>query len=263
MSLPGEGRPRRVGVLDRTLAILDAVGSGPLTFTEIVATTGLTRPTTHRLVKALQAQRLLVEIGGRRYALGPRLIRLAATALRDLPLREVAHPALERLARATGESAQLYVRNGDRRVCVDAVEAASELRTIVPIGAELPLTAGSAGKVFLAAVTERDRERLLRRPPRFTTDTLSPDALRGEVRDIDRRGWASSRGEREPGVASVSAPVWDPDGGLVAVVSVSGPHAREGSFPARRYASAVVEAAREIGEALGYPSGDVGPSGSG
>ena len=65
--------------------------------------------------------------------------------MRDLPLRELAHPSLERLARSTGESAQLYVRDGDRRVCIDAAESESELRTIVEIGASLPLTKGSAG----------------------------------------------------------------------------------------------------------------------
>lgn len=252
MSLPADDGRGRVGVLERTLAILDAVGSEPRTFTEIVMATGLTRPTAHRLVKALQGHGLLIAVGGRRYALGPRLLRLAAAAMRDQPLRELAHSALERLAHATGESAQLYVRSGDERICVDAVEAASELRTIVPIGAALPLTAGSAGKVFLAAATEPDRRRLLRRPPRFTSDTLPADALRVEVREVAERGWASSRGEREPGVASVSAAVRGPDGSLVAVVSVSGPTTRGEIFPATEYAGAVVRAAREIEGALGY-----------
>ncbi len=71
----------------------------------------------------------------------------------------MAHPALDRLSEATGESAQLYVRSVDERVCVDAVESPSELRTIVAVGAELPLTKGSAGKLFLGVVRQPSRSR--------------------------------------------------------------------------------------------------------
>jgi DNA-binding IclR family transcriptional regulator len=66
-----------------------------------------------------------------------------------------------------------------------------------------------------------------------------------------RLGYATSAGERQPGVGSVSAPVLDPVDGLVAVVSVSGPESRLGRISARRYAPAVVAAAREIERALG------------
>ncbi|MGH7540718.1 MAG: IclR family transcriptional regulator, partial [Gemmatimonadota bacterium] len=139
-----------VGVLDRCVAILGVVEDGAHTFTDIAQATGLTRSTTHRLILGLEDHGLLVHIGGFGYVLGPRLLALARHAIEDLPLRELAHPSLERLARTTGESAQLYVRNGDRRVCIDAVESENELRTIVGVGTELPITAGSAGKIFLA-----------------------------------------------------------------------------------------------------------------
>lgn len=240
-------------MLDRSVAILDAVAAGRRTFTAIVQATGLTRTTAHRLLKALVDHGLLgFEDGG--YALGPRLLALAASALREGPLRELAHPVLERLAAETGESAQLFVRRGGERVCADGVEAASELRTIVPVGAALPLTAGSAGKVFLAWASEADRARLLRRVPRFTPDTPSAMRLAEEAASVRRRGWAASTGEREPGVASVSAPVFGPDGALVAAVSVSGPRTRVGRFRAERYAPAVLAAADEIRRLLGRPA---------
>src|SRR5262249_26226946 len=139
-----------VGVIDRAVAVLEAVEGGARSFTSIVETTGLTRTTGHRLLRSLEDHGFLFHVGGLGYALGPRLLGLATTAMRELPLRELARPALERLARSTGESAQLYVRDGDRRICVDSVESEQELRTIVDVGASLPLTKGSAGKVFLA-----------------------------------------------------------------------------------------------------------------
>ena len=240
-----------VGVLDRSMAVLEAVERGARSFTQIVAATGFTRSTTHRLVKALEEHGLLMTAGGRGYRLGPRLLGLAAAAMRDLPLRDLAHPALERLAQETEESTQLYVRDGDRRVCIDAVESTAELRTIVAVGASLPLTKGSAGKVFLAWAGDRDRERLLD----TVVDARDVGTLERQIAVVRRRGWASSVGEREAGVASVSAPVFDRRGALMAAVSVSGPANRIGTGGGARYSPAVTAAAQGITEALSKASG--------
>ena len=64
------------------------------------------------------------------------------------------------------------------------------------------------------------------------------------------RGWAASVAEREPGVASVSAPVFGPDEQVIAAISVSGPIERLTRSPGRRHAGAVVAAATELGHAV-------------
>jgi DNA-binding IclR family transcriptional regulator len=238
-----------VGVLDRSVAVLDAVERGARSFTDIVEATGLTRPTVHRLIKALETHGLLGAQDG--YHLGPKLLRFAAGAMRDLPLRDLAHPLLERLSLTTGESAQLYVRNGSKRVCVDSVESSSELRTIVAVGAELPISAGSAGKVFLALGSQLLKQDVLSRAEKLTERTPVGPALERQLANIRRLGYATSSGEREPGVGSVSAPVLNHDGELLAVVSVSGPESRLGRSPGRRYAPAVIGAARDIELAVG------------
>jgi DNA-binding IclR family transcriptional regulator len=229
-------RTTAVGVLDRCVAILTAVETGARSFTGIVEATRLTRSTAHRLIRSLEEHGFLFHVDGLGYALGPHLVALAATASHELPLRELAHPALDRLARATGESAQLFVRNGDRRVCIDAVDSDRELRTIVDVGASLPLTRGSAGKVLLAWG-----------PP---ADDPEMDRLSSQLLTTRRRGWAESAGEREAGVASVSAPVFGPDSALLAAVSVSGPSSRVTPRRARTYGAAVMDAAREVERAL-------------
>jgi DNA-binding IclR family transcriptional regulator len=233
------------------MAILDAVRAGEHTFTGVRRATGLTPSTTHRLLGALEEHGMLMFVGGYGYRLGPRLLGLAASARRDMPLRERAHPVLEALAASTGEGAQLYVRSGDRRICLDSVESGSELRTIVDIGAELPIDAGSAGKVFLAWGLPTETDRLIAGAEPVTDRTPVGDRLAQQVATARRLGYATSAGERQPGVGSVSAPVLDPVGGLVAVVSVSGPETRLGRISAKRYAPAVVQAAREIERALG------------
>jgi len=243
---PG-GDGTSVGVLDRVVTILDAVEHGAHTFTEVVGATGYSRSTTHRLLQALEAYDLLGVTGSRGYHLGSRLLRLANTAMRELPLRDLAHPALEDLSRVTGESAQLYVRSMDSRVCIDTAESSNELRTIVSVGSELPLTKGSAAKLFLAWAPGPDRARLT-----ADLDESTRDRLLQQAATAKRRGWSDSSGERETGVASVSAPIVGPFDALLAVISVSGPATRLGRVAAKRYAAAVKQAAHEVESALGF-----------
>ena len=136
---------------------------------------------------------------------------------------------LTHLRDVTGESAQLYRRQGDMRICVAAAERLSGLRDTVPVGSTLPMKAGSAAQVLMAW---EEPERLHRglQGARFTATALS---------GVRRRGWAQSIGEREPGVASVSAPVRGPSNRVVAAVSVSGPIERLTRHPGRMHAQAV------------------------
>jgi len=237
-----------VGVLDRVVAILDAVEAGNArSLADVTQATGYTRSTAHRLLQAMEAHDLLDYSGTRGYHLGSRFLRLANRALRELPLRDLAHPVLTRLSETTGESAQLYVRSVHERVCIDAVESPSELRTIVAVGAALPLTKGSAGKLFLAWAMPADRDRLLVDLEPSMRARLDQQILTGR-----RRGWTESVGERAPGVASVSAPIVATHDALVAVISVSGPVSRLGRGGAKRYAPTVMSAARDVERVIGY-----------
>jgi len=217
-------------VLDKAVVVLTAVRAGADTLAALTASTGLSRATTHRLAVALEVHRLLDRDRDGRWRLGPRLAELAGDA--D-PLVERAGPVLGRLRDATGESAQLYRRRGSLRVCVAAAELDSGLRDTVPVGAALPMTAGSAAQVLVAWAGPAS----LPAGAAFTGRTLA---------DVRRRGWAHSVAEREQGVASVSAPVLAQDGEVVAAVSVSGPLDRLGRSPGRLHAEAVCAAAEEL-----------------
>jgi DNA-binding IclR family transcriptional regulator len=237
-----------VGVLDKAVWLLTAVESGPATLGQLVTATGLARPTAHRLAVALEHHRLLARDVQGRFILGPRVAELASAAGEDR-LLAVAQPVLVQLRDATGESAQLYRMAGggpggtDIRVCVAAAERASGLRDTVPVGAALPMTAGSAAQVLLAW---EEGERMHRglRGAKFTATALA---------GVRRRGWAASAAEREAGVASVSAPVRAVGGGggrVLAAVSVSGPIERLTRSPGRLHAAAVVAAGEKISELL-------------
>ncbi len=241
-----------VGVLDRSIAILDAVERGARTLTQLIAEVGLSRSTTHRLVGSLKEHGFIADVGALGFVHGPRLLRLANLAARELPLRDLAHPILEQLAASTGESAQLYLRSGDERICIDTAESSSELRTIVEPGARLPITAGSAGKVFMAWAPEGARQRWLGMLEPLTERTPTvPERMEQQLATARRRGWAQSVEERQTGVVSVSAPVFEATGAVMAAVSVSGPRNRMGPKPGEDFSAPVVHAAREIERALG------------
>jgi DNA-binding IclR family transcriptional regulator len=224
-----------VGVLDKAASVLTALESGPATLAQLVSATHLARPTAHRLAVALEHHRLVSRDLQGRFVLGPRLAELAAAAGEDR-LLAAAGPVLAALRDHTQESAQLYRRQGDQRICVAAAERPVGLRDSIPVGAALTMGAGSAAQVLLAW---EEPERLHRglHGAKFNATVLS---------GVRRRGWAQSVGEREPGVASVSAPVRGPSGRVVAAVSISGPAERMTRQPGRLHAAAVVSAASRL-----------------
>jgi len=228
-----------VGVLDKAVAILSTLEAGPHSLAELVAATGIARPTAHRLAVALEFHRLVTRDLSGRFTIGIRNAELGAAAGEDRLLAAAA-PALAALRDATGESAQLYKRQGDQRICVAVAERLSGLRDSVPVGSALTMSAGSAAQILLAW---EDSEKIHRGliSARFTAAQLAADR---------RRGWAQSVGEREAGVASVSAPVKAPNGKVIAAVSISGPIERLGRQPGRIHAAAVVATAARLSEYL-------------
>jgi DNA-binding IclR family transcriptional regulator len=208
-----------VGVLDKAVHVVRAIEEfGPQTLLDLQASTGLPRATLHRLAVALETHGLLRREGSGRFCLGLGLVALGAAAAAAFPIAGLARPRLMALCQHTGESVQLYVREGDRRRCAVSLPSPHGLRWIVSEGALLPLHLGSAGRV-----------------------------LSGELSGL---GWIETVEEREPGVASVSAPVARADTGILAAVSIGGPVERMTRRPGSRFGPEVAAAASEIAATL-------------
>lgn len=209
-----------VGVLDKAVGILSTLAErGALGLSDLQEASGLPRATAHRLAVALEAHGLVRRDAQGRFELGLALVGLGREAADRVPVAATARTVLESLRDRTGESVQLYVLEGHGRRCVVSLQSPHGLRWIVPEGSLLPLERGSAGRV------------------------LAPG--RGP-----RAAWAESVEEREKGVASVSAPVVDAGGLVVAAVSISGPVERMTRSPGRRFGADVAAAALEIGRRL-------------
>jgi DNA-binding IclR family transcriptional regulator len=223
-----------IGVLDKAVGVLHTVAESPCGLAELCERTGLPRATAHRLAAGLEVHRLLARDTEGRWRLGPGVTELAGQV--NDPLLAAAAAVLPRLREITGESVQLYRREGTSRICVVALEPPAGLRDTVPVGTRLPMTAGSGAKVLLAFSDVATQQTVLP-TAKFTDRTLF---------EVRRRGWAQSAAEREPGVASVSAPVRDGRGAVIAAVSVSGPIDRIGRRPGARWAADLLAASEAL-----------------
>ncbi|MGB3770884.1 MAG: IclR family transcriptional regulator [Rhodococcus sp. (in: high G+C Gram-positive bacteria)] len=232
------GQHSGIGVLDKAVNVLHAVARKPCNLADLCADTGLPRATAHRLAVGLETHRLLIRDTDGLWRPGPALGELADTA--GDPIVEASSTVLPRLREITGESVQVYRIDGTVRVCVAAMEPPTGLRDTVLVGARLPLTAGSGAKVLLAWADPTLQRAIL------------PDAAFGErvLAEVRKRGWAQSAAEREPGVASVAAPVRDSGDRVVAAISVSGPIDRMGRRPGIRWAEDLLKAAEAVQKRL-------------
>jgi DNA-binding IclR family transcriptional regulator len=219
-----------LSLLGRAISLLDTVAEqGSCTTAELLSLTGLPRPTLYRLLRTLEEEHLVVKEESGRHRIGLRVLAWAASLQTPSAILRVLRPVLTELRASTGESVQLYVREGDARVCVASFEPASGLRVTVPTGSILPLNLGSGGKAFLPWA------------PDYKKFGISQEQL--DL--IKRRGWAASKAEREAGVGSVSSPILDSQDRVSAVIAVSGPLQRFGDNAGPRLGPIVLRAAKK------------------
>lgn len=228
-----------IGVLDKAVSVLHAVAESPCGLPDLCERTALPRATAHRLAVGLEVHRLLTRDGDGQWCLGPAVTELAGR-IHD-PLLAAGASVLPQLREITGESVQIYRREGMARVCIAALEPPAGLRDTVPVGARLPMNAGSGAKVLLAYADTATQQEILASAT-FTERTLA---------ETRKKGWAQSAAEREPGVASVSAPVRDAHGAVIAAVSVSGPIDRMGRNPGSKWAADLIATAEALTRRLG------------
>ena len=198
---------------------------GAPTVGELAQLTDLPKSTTSRLVAALERQGLVHRDparGGLRP--GPVLLRYASRETSGTDLVQLASGSLERLARASGETANLGVATSTAVEMLDQRDSRHILGSTNWVGQRVPHHGSVIGKVFLAGgALPLPRGTLERLAPRTITD---PAAFELELERIRARGYATAVDELEPGLWAVAAPVRDAGGSIVAALSISGPTVR-------------------------------------
>ncbi|TPG35003.1 IclR family transcriptional regulator [Mycolicibacterium hodleri] len=214
--------------LDRALALLEhlADAGGAMRLAELEAATGLPLPTIHRLLRSLAHNGYVRQETSRRYALGPRLIRLGQSATRALG-GAWAGPRLAALVAEIGETANMAVLEADSVVYVAQVPSAHSMRMFTEVGRRVAAHSTGVGKALLSQLPDEQVVDLLRRTgmpattPRTHTD---PASFLAELAEIREQGWAVDDGEQEVGVRCVAVPL--PGAPTWSAISVSGPSGR-------------------------------------
>ncbi len=223
------GNATPTATVRRLTSILDCFleAEGDLGITEIAGRLGLAKSVVHRLVTALaDAGYLAHSPTSRRYALGPKAVRLGLVALGRMSIRERAQPILAALAAETGETVTLSLLDGDQRVYAEQVESAQVVRQSIQLGLRAPLYIGASGKAMLAFLPAERRDAIVRRAVRSAASRadgrpVAEGKLLEELERVRERGFAISQSERVLGAASAAAPVFDHHANVVGCISVA------------------------------------------
>ncbi len=224
------GNDTAIRSVDRAIAILDLLARGGWrTGAEVARELRVHRSTALRLLGTLE-RHAIVERDQRtaRYRLGRRLPQLASVVSGEFDLRNVARPVCEQLAIAAGETTTLDVLVGDVIVPIEQATASTSVVSVNWLGRRTPVHCTASGKAIAAFAPDSVRERLLRLPlDRVTPHTITDrDELAAQIDGVRESGVARTSEELEVGLDAVAAPVFGPDGAVVAALDVSGPSHR-------------------------------------
>ncbi|ADO44029.1 IclR family transcriptional regulator [Ketogulonicigenium vulgare] len=229
------GNATAVIAVERAIALLDVFQEGDTTLSlaELARRTGLDKSTVLRISRTMATGGLMVQGSDSTWRLGPKLAHYGARYTASfIPEKHIA-PELAILSAATGESAAIYIREGDKRVCLLRHDSTQAIRHSARIGDAMPINKGAAGWVMMA----------------FDGEAGEPCAT------IRARGYHVTRGERDPEVASLAVPVWTIGGKLFGSVVLTGPLSRFDDEKINEFLPHLLEGARRISAILGAPTG--------
>lgn len=246
--------------LERAFDLLErmADAGGEVSLSELSAAGGLPLPTIHRLMRTLVATGYVRQQPNRRYALGPRLIRLGESAGRLLGTW--ARPHLAELVEATGETANMALLDGDEVVYVAQAPSRHSMRMFTEVGRRVLPHSTGVGKALLAEVPPHEVRALLTRTgmPAATGQTITdPDTFLDALEEVRRLGYAVDDNEQEVGVRCLAVTV--PGSPTAAAISISGPAGRVTDSATEKIVPVLHSVARKLSAALAASGPPGGP----
>lgn len=233
--------------LDILLCFTD---STDLSLTEISQRISLHKSTVHRLLASLEGKAFLLrDPATERYRLGYSIWELMANLTQSDEPALFLLPEMERLRDLIGETISLYVRDGNERIRIQAVQSNHSIRRVAPVGARLPLYVGASSKVLVAYADASVLEGLLDSPQ--CPEYLNKELFTQQVTAIMETGYSTSFEERETGAAAFAAPIFDRNGKLFAALSVSGPASRWTWESMQQYKDHIIDTAGRMGNMIG------------
>ncbi len=222
---------------------------------QISKLTGINKGTVYRILYSLK-ERNLVEQNPetRKYRLSFGLLELGNFILKDLDLREVAHPIIKELAYLCGETVTLGIRTKNNFIFIDRVDGRENVRFYCDIGKIAPFYGGAAAKALFAHLDPADIKEIITdmRHDSFTHKTLSVDELLSQIKTIQKHGYSVSDEEVDIGVLAFGAPIFDHRGKAVAGMAIAGLKHTFDDDKIKRFEKLITEYSHKISTKMGY-----------
>jgi len=248
--VPVQSLGRAFAILEEIARHRDGIG-----LAELSKMVGLHNSTAFHLAKTLVSLGYIrQERDSKRYRIGLPLFALAASALDEIEMVNIAMPILEQLSRDTGESGHFAVRMGDAVVVIARTSGSGAFQLTDRVGVVRPAHCTALGKVILAALDEDQIKRFLQRvelKPSTKKSITEVPALLREIADVKRTGVAYDQGEFNLEVRCIAVPAKDFTGQTIGAIGISGPIWRESSQALQTKAKAVQAAGARLSAAFG------------
>jgi IclR family KDG regulon transcriptional repressor len=246
-----------VPAVQRALDIIEYLVSsaGPRNITEVSRHLNIPKSSVFGILQTLRGNGWVEKLDDDRYALTLKLFGLGSSIIASLDLRQQVSPLLRELASQTNITGHLAVLASDEAVYIDKAEVPGAIRLTTYVGSRCPLHSTGMGKALLAWLPENEVERIIRSRglTAYTPNTISsPVALKAELAEVRRTGYAISMEENEPGVCGIAAPVFDHLGHVVAAVNLGGTVLQIKKEDVHALGETVAQAARQMSSRLGY-----------
>jgi IclR family transcriptional regulator, KDG regulon repressor len=196
---------------------------------EISEIVGLHKATTHRLLATLMNYGFIERSDdGQKYRLGLQLIDLGFKVTRRMDVRSEALPYLKQLAEKLDEAVDLSVYYQGQVLYIEIIPSHHALTIAAAVGQRFPLYCTASGKLFLSALSTKERDEILKGElVSFTNQTITNKSiLLTQLELIRKNGYSIDEEELESGVRAVAAPIFNQKGVIVAAVSIPGPASR-------------------------------------
>ena len=243
--------------LGRAFAILEEIARHRegIGLADLSKRVGLHNSTTFHLAKTMVSLGYIRQARDtKRYRVGRPLFALAASALDEIEMVNLATPVLEDLSRETGESGHFAVRMGDAVIVIARTSGAGAFQLTDRVGVVRPAHCTALGKIILAALRPDQLKRFLERvelTPSTKKSITDQSVLLREIAEVRRSAVAFDDGEFNSEVRCVAVPVFNFTGDAIGALGISGPVWRMTDQVLQSRARSVQAAAKRLSAEFG------------
>jgi DNA-binding IclR family transcriptional regulator len=233
------------------LKLITAENRRGMRLVDLYQASGLTRPTTHRILQALVTERIVrQDERSKKYHLGSLIYEMGLAAASSFDLRDVCQPFLQRVAAETGDTVFLTIRSGFDGVCAGRAEGAYPIKAFVlDVGRHRPLNIGAGSVAFLSGLQDDEIERIYQvNKKRIARDypTFDVKSMWARIEHARNEGYLVNEVLEVPGIRAVAMPIFGPHGAPVGALSVSALKKRLSGNYLREKVAVLAKATEEI-----------------